>query len=221
MYHYLSVPPAGADIYRRDLSVTPENFEAQLAYLQAQDFTTISLEDLTYYLAGLQPLPEKPIILTFDDGYADNYTNAFPLLKKYGFKASFFLVTQPIDYGDPNYLFWDNVIEMHAAGMEFGAHTYRHLDLRDRDVDFLVYEIVGSKEAIEARIQEPVRYFVYPSGRYDHLVIDVVASAHFWGALTTQHGFEHTYEERFEMPRIRIRGADTLETFAAKLNMEE
>jgi peptidoglycan/xylan/chitin deacetylase (PgdA/CDA1 family) len=220
MYHFLSVPPPGADIYRRDLSVTPENFEAQLAYLQEQGYTTISLKDLTRHLAGLQPLPAKPVILSFDDGYADNYNNAFPLLKKYGFKATFSLVTQPIDFGDPNYLSWDNVIEMHAAGMEFGAHTYRHLDLRDRDVDFLVYEIVGSKEAIEARINEPVRYFVYPSGQYDQLVIDVLASADFWGALTTQYGYEYSHAGRFEMPRIRISGDDSLEVFIAKLNVE-
>jgi len=219
MYHYLSVPPKDADIYRLDLSVTPENFEAQLAYLKEAGFSTISLDDLTYHLAGLKSLPEKPIILTFDDGYADSYTNAFPLLKKYGFTATFFLVTQPIDYGDPNYLSWDNVVEMHEAGMDFGAHTYRHLDLRARDVDFLVYEIVGSKEAIEARIKEPVRYFVYPAGKYDQLVIDVLASANFWGALTTRHGFEHTHATRLEMPRIRMRGSDTLEIFRYKVNV--
>ena len=221
MYHYLSTPPEDADKYRLDLSVTPENFEAQLAYLKEVGYTTISLQDLAYHLAGLQPLPAKPVILTFDDGYADNYANAFPLLQKYGFTASFFLVTQPIDLGNPIYMSWDNVIEMHAAGMEFGTHSYRHLDLRDRDVDFLVYEIVGSKEAIEARIKEPVRFFVYPAGRYDQLVIDVVASAHFWGALTTRYGFDYVYGSRYEMPRIRIRGADTLEIFAAKLNIWE
>ena len=201
--------------------MTPENFEGQLAYLREQNFTSISLPDLTYHLTGLEPLPEKPVILTFDDGYADNYTNAFPLLQKYGFTATFFLVTQPIDQGNPNYLSWDQVMEMHAAGMEFGAHTYRHLDLRDRDVDFLVYEIVGSKEAIEARTQEPARYFAYPSGQYDQLVIDVLASAHFWGALTTHYGAEHSYAQRFEMPRVRIRGSDTLEIFINKVNSAE
>ena len=200
--------------------MTPQKFEAQLAYLQEQGYTTISLKELTYHLAGYRELPEKPIILSFDDGYADNYSNAFPLLKKYGFEATFSLVTQPIDFGDPTYISWDNVIEMHAAGMEFGAHSYRHLDLRDRDVDFLVYEIIGSKEAIEARTNEPVRYFVYPSGQYDQLVIDLLASADFWGALTTQYGYEYSHADRFEMPRIRISGDDSLEVFIAKLSLE-
>lgn len=217
MYHYLSVPPRDADIYRLDLSVTPANFEAQLAYLQEAGYTSISMATLIQHLSGHTDLPPKPIIITFDDGYVDNYANAFPLLQKYGFQATFSLVTQPIDFGDPNYMSWENVIEMHAAGMEFGAHTYRHLDLRRRDVDFLVYEIVGSKEAIEARINEPVRFFVYPAGRYDQLVIDVIASAHFWGALTTQYGSIHTHANRFELSRIRMRGADTLEVFKAKV----
>lgn len=217
MYHYISVPPAGADIYRRDLSVTPQNFEAQLAWLKDNGYTVISLTDLVYHLAGHRALPPKPVIITLDDGYADNYTNAFPLLQKYGFKATMSLVTQPIDFGDPNYVSWDNVIEMHQAGIDFAAHTYRHYDLRNQDNDFLVYEILGSKEAIEARINEPVRIFVYPSGQYDQRVIDVVESANFWAALTTQDGNVHSYRDRFELLRIRVRGADSLETFAEKL----
>jgi peptidoglycan/xylan/chitin deacetylase (PgdA/CDA1 family) len=217
MYHFISVPPADADIYRQDLSVTPENFERQLAYLKEANYTVISLEDLIYHLTGHRDLPQKPIILTFDDGYADNYTNAFPLLQKYGFRGTFSLVTQPLDFDDPHYMSWENVIEMHTAGMDFACHTYRHYDLRNRDVDFLVYEILGAKEAIEARIKEPVRFFVYPSGQYDQLVIDVVASANFWSALTTAYGDEHTYQDRFELLRIRIRGSDTLDHFKTKL----
>jgi peptidoglycan/xylan/chitin deacetylase (PgdA/CDA1 family) len=222
MYHFISKPPANADVYRKDLSVTPENFEEQLAYLKEEGFTSITLDDLLDYLAGRRDsLPEKPIILTFDDGYVDNYTNAFPLLQKYGFVASFALVTQSIDFADPNYMSWENVIEMHQAGMKFASHTYRHPDLRDRDVDFLIYEIIGSKEAIEARINEPIRYFVYPAGQYDQLVIDVLKSADFWAALTIEFGVEQSYSDRFEMPRVRIRGNDTPAQFIAKVNYEE
>lgn len=219
MYHYLSTPPQDADIYRRDLSVTPENFEAQLAYLKEAGFTAVSLDDLSLHLAGQKLLPEKSIILTFDDGYVDNYRNAYPLLQKYGFSATFFLATWFIDSGDPNYVTWDNVREMHAGGMDFGAHSYRHFDMRGRDVDFLVYEIVGSKEAIEERTQETVRHFVYPAGHYDQQVIDVLQSAHFWTALTTSYGFDHRYDERFTLPRIRMRGEDSLDIFKAKVNI--
>ncbi|MEJ2560810.1 MAG: polysaccharide deacetylase family protein [Anaerolineae bacterium] len=129
MYHYISEPPAGADVYRQDLSVTPADFEAQLSWLRSQGYEGITLTDLVYHLALGWSLPDKPVILTFDDGYRDNYTNAFPLLKKYDYVGTFFLVTRPIDEGDPAYLTWDMVKEMHQAGMVFGPHGYRHYDL--------------------------------------------------------------------------------------------
>ncbi|GAB4448074.1 MAG: hypothetical protein Kow0031_30610 [Anaerolineae bacterium] len=218
MYHYLSDPPPGADAIRRDLSVSPAQFEAQLAYLKEQGYQTISMQQLSYALSQGRPLPPKPIILTFDDGYRDAYTYAFPLLQKYGFTATFFVFTQVIDEYNVDFLTWEMVTEMHRAGMEFGSHSYRHSDLTNRSVDFLVYEILGSKEAIEERIGEPVRFFCYPSGRYDDLTIQVLNSANFWGAVTTQWGTSQSYADRFEMPRLRMRGNDTIAEFSRKLS---
>jgi len=162
MYHYISVPPADADIYRLDLSVTPANFETQLAWLRSEGYEGISLTQLVYHLALGWPLPEKPVILTFDDGYRDNYINAFPLLVQYGYVGTFFLHTKPIDEDDPAYLTWGMVGRMHRAGMDMQAHGYRPRDLSGKSVNFLVYEIVGAKEAIEARTGEPVRFFLTP-----------------------------------------------------------
>ncbi len=217
MYHYLSTPPADANSIRRDLSVTPAQFEAHLTYLRQAGYETISLNQLAQAAAGQISLPPKPIIITFDDGYRDSYENAFPLLKKYGYTATFFIFTQPIDANNVSYLSWEMVKEMHQASMEFGSHSYSHTDLRNRSVDFLVYEIVGSKEAIEARINEPVRFFCYPSGRYDDLTIKVLESAHFWGAVTTEWGINQSFDHRFELKRLRMRGGDTAATLAAKL----
>jgi peptidoglycan/xylan/chitin deacetylase (PgdA/CDA1 family) len=211
MYHYLSVPPADADIYRKDLSVTPDNFEAQLAWYRSQGYEGITLDELVRHLTLGAPLPEKPIVLTFDDGYRDAYTNAFPLLKQYGFPGTFFLVTRRIDEGNPDYLTWDMVVEMHAAGMSMQPHGYTHADLRGKSVDFLVYEIVGAKEAIEARTGETARFFCYPSGSYDGLTIDVLRSANFWAATTTQQGATHSNKDLFELSRIRMRGNQSLE----------
>jgi peptidoglycan/xylan/chitin deacetylase (PgdA/CDA1 family) len=219
MYHYISVPPADADAIRRDLSVTPAQFESHLAYLRQAGYETISMKELAYALSRQNPLPARPIIITFDDGYRDNYENAFPLLRQYSYTGVFFVFTQPIDAHNISYLSWEMVIEMHKAGMEFGSHSYRHSDLSNKDVDFLVYEILGSKEAIEERIREPVHFFSYPSGRYDDLTIRVLASANFWGAVTTQFGVEQSFGSRFEMQRIRVRGNDTAEDLAEKLNL--
>jgi peptidoglycan/xylan/chitin deacetylase (PgdA/CDA1 family) len=221
MYHYLSEPPPEADIIRRDLSVSPEQFEQHLSYLRREGYETISMRQLIYALSYAEPLPAKPIIITFDDGYRDHYQNAFPLLLKYGYRATFFVFTQVIDEYNVDFMTWDMVKEMHQAGMEFGSHSYRHSDLTNRNVDFLVYEILGSKEAIEERIGEPVRFFCYPSGRYDELTKKVLDSAHFWAAVTTEWGAEQSFADRFEMPRLRIRGSDTAAELAEKLAVAE
>ncbi len=218
MYHYISKPPKGADAYRLDLSVTPENFEAQLAWLSGQGYQSVTLRALVYHLTAGWPLPERPVVLTFDDGYRDAYTNAFPLLKEYGYTGTFFILTRPIDDGDPNYLTWDMVKEMYQAGMQMQPHGYRHYDLKGKSVDFLVYEIVGPKEAIEDRTGETVRFFSYPAGSYDRQTIAVLESAHFWAAVTTIQGTTQSSDALFELQRLRVRGGTTLGGFAQLLD---
>ena len=151
MYHHIQDAPPGSNALRRDLSVSPQNFEAQLRYLQQEGYQTVSLYDLVLHLTVGKPLPERPIILTFDDGYADAYTQAFPLLQHYGFTGTFFLTSAPIDANNPAFLSWDNVREMHEAGMAMEVHSYDHSDLRSRGYQFLVYQTLGPKEAIEER----------------------------------------------------------------------
>ncbi len=220
MYHHIAVPPPDADAIRRDLSVAPPDFEEQLRYLAKAGYHSISLRDLIYHLAIGQRLPRKPIILTFDDGYRDNYTHAYPLLKKYGFGGTFFLVTAPIDQEHEEHLSWDQVKEMSAGGMQFEPHTYTHPDLRGQPVDYVVWQIMASKEAAEERTGQTSRFFSYPSGRYDQQVVDVLRSAYFWGAVTINQDTQQSSQQPFELKRIRIRGSDTLEDFVQKLHLE-
>lgn len=220
MYHYISEPTPDADVYRRDLSVTPANFEAQLGWLRSQGYEGITLTDLAYHLALGWPLPEKPVVLTFDDGYLDNYTNAFPLLQEYGYVGTFFLVTGPIDFGNPDYVTWDMVQKMHQGGMDFQPHSYRHFDLHGKDLDFLIFEILAPKEAIEARTGETARFFSYPSGSYDQQTVAVLKSAHFWGAVVTEQGATHTSDDLFELNRVRVRGDHTIEDFAELMTFD-
>ena len=206
MYHYISAPPEGADKIRLDLSVPPHRFEEHLAFLRGEGYTTITLYDLAIALRTNAPLPEKPVILTFDDGYREHYTEAFPLLGQYGYVGTFFVITNHLDQEHEQYLSWDHVVEMHEAGMEIESHSYTHVDLRDRSVDYLVWQMLGSREAIEARIERPVRFFCYPAGKYDYLAIQVLASADYWGAVTIEPGVVHCSESMFEMRRIRVHG---------------
>ncbi|MCB0114547.1 MAG: polysaccharide deacetylase family protein, partial [Caldilineaceae bacterium] len=163
MYHYLSTPPAGADIYRRDLSVTPSLFAEHLDRLLAEGYTTIRLDDLLLNLTQGTPLPEKPVIITFDDGYRDNYDNAFPLLKDRDMTAAFFIVTDFIDEERPEYLSWDMVREMYAGGMAIESHGRNHASLAARDDDYLVWQALGSMETIEYELGVRPRFVSYPA----------------------------------------------------------
>lgn len=214
MYHYVSEPPEDADRYRRDLSVTPEQLDAQLGWLRDHDYTVVSLEDVARALHAGTRLPARPIVLTFDDGYADAYQHAFPLLKKHGVTATFFVVTEWIDEGRAGYLTWDQAREMAAAGMSIQSHSRTHPDLsRGCDHDCLVYQVLGSVQTIEAEIGVRPRFFCYPSGRYSGEVMAVLQQVGIVGAVTTQGGTLHVSERPLQLARVRVRGTTDLGDF--------
>jgi peptidoglycan/xylan/chitin deacetylase (PgdA/CDA1 family) len=217
MYHYVSELPPDADRLRRDLTVLPEEFAAQLQYLADAGYHPISLTDLYLYLTQGYPLPESPIVLTFDDGYRDAYEVVFPLLLDYGFTATFFVLSSPAHYESEGYLTWAQMKEMSDAGMDIQGHGRDHVDLRGRSYDYLVYQILGIQEAIHHHTGRLPRFFCYPAGQYDADVIAVLKSAGYWGAVTTEWGQEHTLDGLFVMPRLRVRGSDTLASFVGRL----
>ncbi len=220
MYHYVSQPPPDADIYRKDLSVTPAQFESHLQAMVTAGYRSVPLVDVVSYLATGRPeLPANGVVLTFDDGYTDVYENAFPLLQKYGFTATAFVITDFVDSQRPGYASWSQLAEMHRAGIDIGSHSRDHADLAGRDVDFLVWQALGSRQMIESRLGFTPRLFCYPAGRYDELTARVVRSADYWGAVTTRQGATHTSAAPFELTRVRVRGshsaADLLRLLAA------
>ncbi len=217
MYHYISDLPADADDIRVDLTVTPAAFEAQLAYLQAQGYASITLDDLALYLKAGRALPPKPIIITFDDGYLDNYLYAFPLLRQYKFSGTFFVVTQFLDEGRSGYMSWEQAQLMQANGMDIESHSVSHEELRGQSVEFLTQQIASSRQAIEAHLHKPVHFLCYPFGHYDERAIEVLRSAGYWGAVTTAFGAQHSSAGLFELPRVRIHGAQDLDKFKTTL----
>jgi peptidoglycan/xylan/chitin deacetylase (PgdA/CDA1 family) len=217
MYHYISDPPPEADRLRMDLSVRPSQFEAHLQYLRQAGYETVSLSDLIFHLTQGKPLPPRPVVLTFDDGYRDAYEEAFPLLQRYGFRGTFFVLTGRADEGDPRYLSWEQIRRMSEAGMEIQLHGREHIPLNGRDEAFLFYHIIGGKQSIEAHTGRPVRFFAYPSSVYDETLIRFLEGYRFWGAVTTAYGADERLENRFLWPRIRIRGTDDVQRLAEKL----
>ena len=220
MYHYLSTPPADADIYRKDLSVPPALFAAHLDRLLAEGYTTISLYQLQEYLAQGAPLPEKPVIITFDDGYRDNYENAFPLLRERGMTATFFVVTDFIDEERPAYLTWAMVREMYAGGMSIESHGRNHVSLKNKDTDYLVWQALGSLETIEHELGVRPRFVSYPAGEFDQLTIDIFKSADYWAGATTVQGATHNGADPFRLPRVRVRNTTTPDDLSELLALD-
>lgn len=204
MYHYVGTLPPEADPYRVNLTVSRELFRAHLQYLAEGGYTTVSLADLEQALREGVELPEKPVILTFDDGHIDHYTNVFPLLREFGQTGTFFLISARLDAQDPAYISWEQAREMAEAGMSMEAHTKHHPDLRGRDLDFLVYEILGSVESIAAHTGRPPRFFAYPGGRYDDSVLALLATTDIQRAVTTEFGSLHTTDNTLLLPRLRV-----------------
>jgi peptidoglycan/xylan/chitin deacetylase (PgdA/CDA1 family) len=217
MYHYVSNLPADADQYRVDLTIIPELFRAHLAYLRDQGYSTISLYQLDEALTQGTPLPPKPVILTFDDGYIDHYLAAFPLLQEYGFTGTFFIITGLADANRPDYANWHQIREMAAAGMDMESHTKDHADLRARDYDFLIYQLLGSLESLSAYTGHTTHMLSYPIGHYDDLTLSVVSQLPIWRAVTTDRGVFQTTDNRLEMPRVRIAGNTSVAGLASLL----
>ena len=213
MYHYISVPPEGADKYRQDLAVSPNLFRQHMSYIAENGYNTVDLYDLSRAIANKQELPPRPVVVTLDDGYRDNYENAFPVLKELGLKATFFVATDFVDRGHPGYMTWDMIEEMAQEGMRFEPHSKTHPELRGKERDYIIYQALGSRETLEAHLDYRPRYFAYPSGRYDEQVIDVIAELDFWGAVTTSGGAWHSFGDRFEWGRLRVRNSTNLAEF--------
>ncbi len=186
-------------------AVTPEVFDQQLSYLEQHGYSIISFQDLSDYFNGTKQLPGNPIILSFDDGWKNQYRYAFPLLQKHSMHATFFIFTNPMEYNHPHYISWDEIREMSAAGMTFGAHTITHPKLTDiTDEKVLEREIIDSKKVIEERIGKPVTLFAYPFGLYNEHILDIVKKAGYTAARTTKWGTMQSSDKLFELKEINV-----------------
>jgi len=178
------------DMINTPLSVTTGNFKRQMEYLSKRGYTTISLDDLYRYYTSKSPLSKKPIIITFDDGYEDNYVNAYPIFKKYGFTATIFLVTgyvdkvvkfelPPASSNGENILSWEEIREMKKNGISFGSHTCSHSFLTRIPDDQAEWEIKESKKRIEEEVEIKVNSFCYPSGDFNEKIKQMVISSQY------------------------------------------
>lgn len=186
------------------LSVRPEDFDNQMKYLHDNGYHTISPDELYEALAGNGQLPENPVLITFDDGYEDNYTNAYPILRKYDFKATIFVVTGFLDRHKKGYLSWDQAREMNKNGINIESHTVNHKSMTDLTDDELRSELVDSKKKAETELGHAVNYVAYPTGTYNLHIAQMVKEAGYKAAFTIKYGNVDKASNIFALERVPI-----------------
>lgn len=211
MYHRVEVPPADADDFRLNLTVHPEIFGGQMDYLVSAGYTSITLADWVRAMAGDADMPEKPVVITFDDGYIDAYTEAFPRLQARGLVGTFFIV--PTFLEQWGYMSWGHLAELHNAGHEIANHSMTHADLSRLDRAGLEAEIIGAADAVEQTLGFRPKTFCYPFGRYNQLALTVVQAGGHTAATTTRFGLRHNYFARYGLERVRIPGDMSVDGF--------
>ena len=182
--------------------VPPEDFAEQLDYLAEEGYTTITPQDYARARKGKQQLPEKPIILSFDDGYEDNWRVVLPMLEERGMKAVFYMVTNSI--GKPGYLTWDNLFDMERRGMEIGSHTANHLPLTTLSPEKQREELRLSKLMLEWKGMKTIYSFSYPNGSYNAGVVAMLAEEEYLTAVTGEAGLNTLETNPYLLRRVNI-----------------
>ena len=201
MYHYVSDRGSGPSY------VSPENFRRHMEYLKKHRYHVISMDQLVEDIKiSKKPFRRESVVIAFDDGYEDNYTAAFSILKQFGFPATFFISPELI--GTEGFMSWKQVKEMQEAGYVFGSHGMTQSYLPDLSRDKLRYEIAESKKVLERQLNCKVDYIAYPVGGFTEEVKSLVRELGYKAGFTTNRGNDRFDRDTYEMNRIRFSNAD-------------
>ena len=211
-FHNINLVPRKAKI--KGCFTTPHKFKKQMEFLYKNNFQTVLLEDIVGWIQGKNELPEKPVAITFDDGYRDNYLYAFPVLKEYRYKATFFIVPAligrnnewAIQKGEMQkpLMSLDEIRTMKDHGFRFGSHTLTHRVLTGIDPEQARHEVIRSKEKMESLLETACHFIAYPAGFHNEAVQNMVKLAGYKGALTTQPGFVENQSNPYLMNRFEV-----------------
>lgn len=202
MYHRVHLYATELTKSLPDLTVEPSVFAAEVAALRGAGYHSVTVAQLFDAVFHGAPLPPKPVMLSFDDGYADDVTQVLPVLRANGMTGVFFIITgrfHEAGFVDPA-----QIRELDAAGMDVGAHTRHHVDLPGLPATTLTSEIAGSREDLERLLHHPIAAFAYPAGRYDAATVAAVRQAGFALAVTTEPGMQLSAQQPLLLPRVRV-----------------
>ncbi len=185
------------------LSIPLADFDAQMNYLTSHGYVSITPEELYSGLNGQLELPKKPVLITFDDGYADNYKNAFPILRRYGMRATIFVIPAFVGVYN-NYLTWEEILEMQDGGITFESHTMHHYKLEELPDDEIRSELLNSKTILEEKLGRPVEFLAYPTGTYNLHIAGIAKEVGYKSAFTIKYGVVDLGSNFYALERVPI-----------------
>lgn len=218
LYH--DIAEDGADLpqeaYMRDRTVSTGRFREQMRYLVDQGYRPLTMKEYFECRGKGQALPDKSVMITFDDGLRSHYELAYPVLKEFGFSGVFFVVGNRIDQAD--FLSADELREMEGEGMEIASHGYTHTFLAYLSEEEIAWELSESKRALEGAIGKPVEYFAFPGGHYTRPMLRLLKNAGFKGACSCLYGWNGLTTNPYLLRRIDIRQRMDQQAFASCFN---
>jgi peptidoglycan/xylan/chitin deacetylase (PgdA/CDA1 family) len=213
MYHVIAPPPPGAPF--PGLYVAPSEFTAQMRALKSAGWNAVTLDQVEAYWRRGTPLPVgKAIVLSFDNGYQSQYTQALPVLRQLGWvgNENMQLTGLPPSQGG---LGDAQIRGLIAAGWELDTQGFSHADLIALDPQQLHYQVAVARTVLQQRYHVPVNWFCYPSGHYDATVVAAVKAAGYRGSTTVVPGWAHPVDDPFRLHRLRVLGGTTPEQLLA------
>jgi peptidoglycan/xylan/chitin deacetylase (PgdA/CDA1 family) len=228
MYHRVSdVDESERHPYYRT-ATAPKVFEKHMRFLYEHDYKPITLTDAERRLREETSAREREVVITFDDGFQDFYTDAFPVLRKYGFSATMFLPTAYIDHDSRkfkgvNCMTWSQIRELQRAGIQFGSHTVTHPQLKNLAPKEIEEEIRCSKQRIEEELGSPVTSFAYPyafpetDSAFRQQLGELLEKTGYENGVSTIVGTADRAGGRFFMKRLPVNSCDDVALFRAKL----
>jgi peptidoglycan/xylan/chitin deacetylase (PgdA/CDA1 family) len=216
MYHHIQQLAPDASATWRSLTVTPADFETQMAYLAGQGYHTITFAELLAYVTQGRPLPSSPIIISFDDAWADQYTVAYPVLRRHCLRGTFFVPTGWAGVLSKA-MTWAQIEEMSAGGMEFGSHTVNHPLMAKTAPKEALWQLQESKAVLEKHLGRPVVAYAHPFGNYNAQTLELLSQAGYRVAVTIASGVMQDPARMLTLYRTSVTYGMSLQTFAAQL----
>ncbi|WP_454052736.1 polysaccharide deacetylase family protein [Clostridium sp. Marseille-Q7071] len=209
--YYHSIQKSGEN----ELMMDPELFRSHLQWLNNNNYTSLTMEEFYNYIKYNTPVPEKSVVITFDDGYIDNYTNAMPIINEFDFDTTIFMVSDFV--GNPNFLTESQLKELEKNKINIESHTANHLYLAKLPKEKQKEELQQSKDRLDNLLNEKIEYVAYPYGSYNDDTKNITREIGYKMGFSTDSGWASGDDDLFSIPRVYMSDFYDLDEFIRRM----